>query len=93
LDYLCNHYAEMVFMQQFKNSSYVAKINTSNNREKLYASFGFAGQGEKELLLRDMDSMMVAAFRHGTLNELSAFLKNQPKSTLDQNAELICKIC
>ena len=93
IDYLLGNYAAMVFMHQFVNSPFVAEASKNISMQYMQPLKELLERGKKEMLLKDLDSMFMISFLHGTISEFLGFLKTQPKSSYKKYYEQVAILC
>lgn len=93
IGYLLKNYAAMVFMHQFVNSPFVAEISREAGMRYMQPLRDLMERGKKELLLKDLDTMFMISFLHGTISEFLGFLKTQPKASYKIYYEQVTALC
>jgi AcrR family transcriptional regulator len=93
IDYLLENYAAMVFMHQFVNSPFVAETSVSTGMQYMQPLVELMERGKKEMLFKNLDTMFMISFLHGSISEFLGFLKRQPKPSYKNYYAQMTAVC
>ena len=78
MKYVSAHRAEMLFMQQFRNSPFVLEQTLAASEDAAAPLVALLERGKAEGLLKDVPTPLMLAFLQATLAELTAYVGNEP---------------
>ncbi|WP_374575665.1 TetR/AcrR family transcriptional regulator [Phenylobacterium sp.] len=80
MDYVIDHYAELIFMTQMANSPYLTDETRETAALAARPALELLERGKAEHLFKDIDSAWLAAFVMETLKAMAALAATQPKA-------------
>jgi AcrR family transcriptional regulator len=94
LEYLVEHRAEVVFMQQVRNSPYLTEATKAAASSGAAALTELLERGKRERLLKEeLDTPLMLAFLYGTLRELGGIVAATPRAKRAKRLEQIASLC
>jgi TetR/AcrR family transcriptional regulator, repressor of fatR-cypB operon len=93
LEYLGEHRAEVVFMEQVHNSPFLSDQTKATAEAMSKPLSELLERGKRELLLKDLDTRLMISFLTGTVRELSNFVSAAPakqRAALHERIALLC---
>jgi AcrR family transcriptional regulator len=93
LEYLVEHRAEVAFVEQVKHSAFLSPETRRATAQDARALYDLLERGKRELLLKPLDTVLMIAYLHGTLRELSWALGEVPDGRRAAALDQIATVC